>query len=213
VSRSGYKDDQTTHAGYEGDHWRWKAAVRKALLSAVTALSIATVSHAGELPDNQTQPAQLHDQNRALAKRVELLEQRLKKLETPRATRPVVAARPAKPPNPASSATADSTRAPSTVADDSLTWHGITLYGAVDMGLAYQTHGAPLSNSAGFGLAYLISKNSNRSYFGAAPNAFSASNTRPAANSLNRVAARGRRSQALLQKRQIRIGGAEILGA
>ncbi len=40
------------------------------------------------------------------------------------------------------------------VADDgSLTYHGITLYGAVDMGLAYQTHGAPLSNSAGFGLS------------------------------------------------------------
>src|SRR6266700_7407089 len=35
------------------------------------------------------------------------------------------------------------------VADDgSLTFHGITLYGALDIGVAYQTHGAPLSNSA-----------------------------------------------------------------
>jgi predicted porin len=50
------------------------------------------------------------------------------------------------------------------------------LYGAIDMGLAYQTHGTPLSNSAGFGLGYLISKNSNKPYFGAAPNALSASN-------------------------------------
>ena len=176
MGRSGYADNLTTHVGGDGDHSRWKAAARKAVLSAATAVSIVSVSHAGELPDSQTQSAQLHDQNRALAKRVALLEQRLKKLETPRAARSVVAARSAKPPNPASSATADSTKATSLVADDSLTWHGITLYGTVDMGLAYQTHGTPLSNSAGFGLAYLISKNSNRSYFGAAPNALSASN-------------------------------------
>jgi predicted porin len=176
MGRSDYESNQTTHAGYDGDHWRWRAAARKAFLSAATAISIATVSHAGELPDNQTQSAQLRDQNQALAKRVELLEQRLKKLETPRAMQPAVAAHTAKPSNPASSVAANLTKAPSLVADDSLTWHGITLYGAVDAGLAYQTHGAPLSNSAGFGLAYLISKNSNRSYFGAAPNALSASN-------------------------------------
>ena len=28
--------------------------------------------------------------------------------------------------------------------DESLTWHGITLYGVIDIGLQYQTHGAPL---------------------------------------------------------------------
>jgi hypothetical protein len=43
------------------------------------------------------------------------------------------------------------------------------------MGLAYQSHGTPLSGGAGLGLEYLISKNSNRSYFGAAPNALSSS--------------------------------------
>jgi hypothetical protein len=32
--------------------------------------------------------------------------------------------------------------------DESLTWHGITLYGLVDMGVTYQNHGAPLSNTA-----------------------------------------------------------------
>ena len=30
-------------------------------------------------------------------------------------------------------------------ADDSLTWLGITLYGKIDVGVAYQTHGAPLN--------------------------------------------------------------------
>ena len=63
------------------------------------------------------------------------------------------------------------------VADDgSLTFHGITLYGALDIGVAYQSHGAPLSNSAGLGLEYLISKNSNRSRFSIAPNAMTTSN-------------------------------------
>ena len=63
------------------------------------------------------------------------------------------------------------------VADDgSLTFHGITLYGALDIGVAYQTHGTPLSNSAGLGLEYLISKNSNRSRFSIAPNAMTTSN-------------------------------------
>ncbi len=42
--------------------------------------------------------------------------------------------------------------------DDSLTGHGITLYGQIDMGVTYQNHGAPLSNTAGLGLNYLISK-------------------------------------------------------
>ena len=176
MRRSGDDGDQTTRAGYDSDHARWKAAASAAFISAVAILSIATVTHAGELPDEQARPAQLRDQNRALARRVELLEQRLKKLETRRATQPTVVARPRKPINPAGSAVATPIKAPAPVADDSLTWHGITLYGAVDMGLAYQTHGAPLSNSAGFGLAYLISKNSNRPYFGAAPNALSASN-------------------------------------
>ena len=87
------------------------------------------------------------------------------------------AARETPPANPPAPAAGNYNKAPSIVADDgSLTWHGITLYGAIDMGLAYQTHGSPLSNSAGFGLGYLISKNSNKPYFGAAPNALSASN-------------------------------------
>jgi predicted porin len=63
------------------------------------------------------------------------------------------------------------------VADDgSLTFHGITLYGAVDIGVAYQSHGTPLSNTAGLGLEYLISKNSNHSQFSLAPNALTTSN-------------------------------------
>src|ERR1700677_5358164 len=36
--------------------------------------------------------------------------------------------------------------APPAPADESLTWHGITLYGIIDMDFQYETHGAPLSN-------------------------------------------------------------------
>ena len=39
-------------------------------------------------------------------------------------------------------------------ADSSLTWNGITLYGIVDVGLQYQTHGVPI-NVKLYPLAYL----------------------------------------------------------
>src|SRR3984893_14314786 len=34
---------------------------------------------------------------------------------------------------------------PGITGDDSLTWHGITLYGVVDIGLQYDTHSAPFT--------------------------------------------------------------------
>lgn len=150
---------------------------KKTLMSAVAVLSIATAAHADELSDVKAQSEQIREQNQVLAKQVVALEKRLHKLETQPAKPLAVAARPAPPANPMVPAASNYNKAPSVVADDgSLTWHGITLYGGIDMGLAYQTHGTPLSNSAGFGLGYLISKNSNKPYFGAAPNALSASN-------------------------------------
>src|SRR5580658_8783475 len=153
----------------------WKKALIS--ISATAVFGIATAAHADELSDIKTQSEQIREQNQVLAKQVVELEKRLHKLETQPAKQPVVAARPAPPANPGATAVSNYNKAPSIVADDgSLTWHGITLYGGIDMGLAYQTHGSPLSNSAGFGLGYLISKNSNKPYFGAAPNALSASN-------------------------------------
>jgi predicted porin len=72
----------------------------------------------------------------------------------------------------ASAATAGAAQA----ADDgSLTWNGVTLYGTVDIGVAYQTHGTPLSDDFYTGLGYLISKNSNKSITSIAPNAMSQS--------------------------------------
>ena len=34
---------------------------------------------------------------------------------------------------------------PGITGDDSLTWHGITLYGVIDVGVQYDTHSAPFS--------------------------------------------------------------------
>ena len=37
---------------------------------------------------------------------------------------------------------------------DILTWNGVTLYGVIDVGYVYQTHGAPLSGALPTGLEY-----------------------------------------------------------
>ncbi len=52
-----------------------------------------------------------------------------------------------------------------------LTWHGITLYGTLDVGVGYMSHGQKLSTSFGPGLNYLVSRNSGRSRWGVEPNA------------------------------------------
>jgi predicted porin len=44
---------------------------------------------------------------------------------------------------------------------DNLTWHGITLFGSVDLGAAYQSNGAPYSGSLNTGLAYNVFGNKN----------------------------------------------------
>jgi predicted porin len=59
--------------------------------------------------------------------------------------------------------------------DGSLTWNGITLYGVVDIGIAYQSHGAPLSQDFYTGLDYLVSKNGNKSITSFAPSGLSQS--------------------------------------
>ena len=59
--------------------------------------------------------------------------------------------------------------APAPAVDDSLTWHGITLYGIIDVGIQNQTHGAPISDYFVGGSAEIVQKNSNRSVTGVTP--------------------------------------------
>src|SRR5277367_3967098 len=57
----------------------------------------------------------------------------------------------------------------------SLTWFGVTLYGTVDMGVAYLTHGAPISSQWGPGLPYFIQNFSNHDIATVAGNGLSQS--------------------------------------
>ena len=55
---------------------------------------------------------------------------------------------------------------------DSLSWQGVTIYGTVDVGYAYQTHGAPLGGAFYPGLEYNLngSRNANRAISSLAEN-------------------------------------------
>lgn len=59
--------------------------------------------------------------------------------------------------------------------DDSLTKYGITFYGLLDIGVAYQTYGAPTNGSYVAGNEWVISKNSNTREYSVAPNGLSQS--------------------------------------
>jgi predicted porin len=72
-------------------------------------------------------------------------------------------------------AQAVSAPAASAPADESLTWHGITLYGIVDVGLQYNTHGAPFSDYFISSGSDIVQKNSNNPVFGVASNPMSQS--------------------------------------
>ncbi len=65
--------------------------------------------------------------------------------------------------------------APPAPADESLTWHGITLYGIVDMDFQYETHGAPFSNYFISGGSDIVQKNSNNAVSGLTSNGMSQS--------------------------------------
>jgi predicted porin len=58
---------------------------------------------------------------------------------------------------------------PDITSGDALTWQGITLYGVVDIGLQYDTHGAPFSDYRPAASANIVQKNSRQSVIGATP--------------------------------------------
>ncbi len=135
--------------------------------------AFTAAGHADELSDIQAQSKQLREQNQALAKRLADLEKRQQKIEKIE-KQPAVASG-----NLAEAMAADlpykaAVKAPA-LANDDLCWHGVCVYGNVDMGLNYQNHGAPLSPLAVGPLNYLVSKQSLGSYFGVGPNQLSTS--------------------------------------
>src|SRR5258706_4891207 len=54
--------------------------------------------------------------------------------------------------------------------DCQLTWEGITVYGTIDTGFGWQSHGAPWDPRSAVGGSYLIQKQNNLALWGPAPN-------------------------------------------
>jgi predicted porin len=65
--------------------------------------------------------------------------------------------------------------APLAPSDESLTWHGITLYGVIDVDFQYETHGAPFSDYFISGGSDIVQKNSNNAVSGLTSNGMSQS--------------------------------------
>jgi predicted porin len=57
--------------------------------------------------------------------------------------------------------------------DCQLTWQGITVYGTIDAGVGWQSHGAPFDTRSAVGASYLIQKQNRSPMWGLAPNALS----------------------------------------
>ncbi len=57
-----------------------------------------------------------------------------------------------------------------------LTYSGVTLYGTIDIGAGYQTHGTPFNSASLYGAQDLVQKSSNRPIWTLAPNGLSQSN-------------------------------------
>ena len=57
--------------------------------------------------------------------------------------------------------------------DCQLTWQGITVYGTIDAGFGWQSHGAPWDPRSAVGASYLIQKQNRASLWTLAPNALS----------------------------------------
>src|SRR5712671_4376919 len=57
--------------------------------------------------------------------------------------------------------------------DCQLTWQGITVYGTIDAGVGWQSHGAPFDPRSAVGASYLIQKQNRSPLWSLAPNALS----------------------------------------
>jgi predicted porin len=155
----------------------WGARVKKTLISAATICAFATGAHAGELADIQTQAKLLREQNQALTKRIADIEKRQRKLEAQPQKKSAVADRSA---NPLMNAYAADMpmpvkASPAAPVDDALCWKGVCLYGIIDAGFGWQSHGQPFNGAFPPGSQYLVSAGSNRALWTMAPNAMSQS--------------------------------------
>ena len=132
-----------------------KFNLRKSILAAMGA-SVALGAAPIVLADNASDIQALKDQVRAMQHKID-------QLSGPQTTA-------------SSSSSSSAAAAPAKKSDSSaLTFAGVTLYGTVDVGIAYMTHGAPLSQTWSPGLPYFVQNFSNHSILSAGPNGLSQS--------------------------------------
>jgi predicted porin len=126
-----------------------KFQLRMPMLAAMGACAAICSSPGIVLADDAQDIQQLKDQ-------VRVMQQKIDQLSSPSSPPKVVATT-------------------TTSTPPSLTFAGVTIYGTVDMGIAYLTHGAPISSQWTPGLPYYVQAFSNHSYFGVAGNGLSQS--------------------------------------
>lgn len=124
-------------------------------------------AHADEVSDLKTEAKTLQKQNEAMAKRLAAVEKRQKAVEA-ETSQGVLNANAPDLPMPVKA------RAVAPI-DDGLCWHGVCLYGIVDAGFGWQSHGQPFNGAFPTGAQYLVSAGSNRALWTAAPNGLSQS--------------------------------------
>jgi predicted porin len=66
-------------------------------------------------------------------------------------------------------ASAQQKTGPGITGDDSLTWHGITLYGVIDLGVQFDTHSAPFTPYRAAASGNIVRQNSNGAVVGVTP--------------------------------------------
>jgi predicted porin len=129
-----------------------KFNLRKSILAALGA-SVALGAAPIVLADNASDIQALKDQ-------VRVMQQKIDQLSGPQSS---------------SSSSSSAAAAPAKKDTPALTFAGVTLYGTVDVGIAYMTHGAPLSQTWAPGLPYFVQNFSNHSILSAGPNGLSQS--------------------------------------
>src|ERR1700761_6933292 len=146
--------------------------MRKKYLSAavVTAGFLALPAagaHADEVTNLKAEAKTLQQQNDALSKRLAAIEKRQKAIETGKTQQLMNANAADLPVMPL--------KARAAPVDDALCWNRVCLYGIVDAGFGYQTHGQPFNGAFPTGSQYLVSPGSNKALWTAAPNGLSQS--------------------------------------
>ena len=135
---------------------------------------LAFGGYAGQALADDTSDQELRDQVKALQKQVDELTKKVNGGKAGSTEAPRTAVEQSPTPNRAVNAKeADS--APKAAGPAPITWNGITLYGTIDVGVAYLSHGAPLSPTYGPGLPFTLQNFSNHPITSLAPNGLSQS--------------------------------------